>query len=197
MTTIIGFLLDETGSMQSIADDTIGGFNSYLDGLGKLTARVTLASFDSNRFVVRSEAAKPRDVERLSRENYRPGAMTPLIDSAMRLISMVEKTVKSKDRVNIVIQTDGHENASSKHTRADLAAKVKKLTKKGWEFIYLGAGIDAFAEAASFGISKDKTLNYGKQKSGETFDLVSRKTAAYAATGQSMSWSTKDRSATK
>ena len=117
--TLVTFLLDETGSMESIKDDTIGGFNSYLGSLKAEAAPMdfTLIKFDSRRIEKVCVAVPVSQVAELTMESYQPGASTPLIDAAYKTIKAVEKSLNgSNPKVVVCIQTDGHENASTEHT---------------------------------------------------------------------------------
>ena len=180
-TKYVSFLLDETGSMHSIKEDTIGGFNEYVDTLKEDGDNIffSLVSFNSNgaksRYVAEPIAAVPP----LTNENYRPDAMTPLIDASVKIIKATAKAVKKRKDdplVLVVIQTDGYENVSRRYTSADLAALVKKKTEAGWEFVFLGAGLEAFAaaERAGIRIDRQKRVQYGRGYSREVF----RETAA-------------------
>lgn len=123
-TTLITFILDETGSMQSIKDDTIGGFNEFLAQMRRQKGdiRFTLIKFDSNRLAVVHQAVPITAVPELTDETYHPGAATPLIDACMAGVQAAEQAAGPGDRVSIVIQTDGMENASTRYRNGDLAA---------------------------------------------------------------------------
>jgi len=132
--TIVSFLLDRTGSMETIKAETIGGFNAYLDALereaGDLVA-FTLLQFDSQSIDTLYSGAKLSDVERLTPETYQPRAYTPLIDACVETIKVTEETIASrrdKSRVIVVFQTDGEENASRRHTLDELATKIQCIT---------------------------------------------------------------------
>jgi len=175
-TKYVSFLLDETGSMHSIKDDTIGGFNEYVDTLKKDGDDIafSLVSFNSNGAKSRYVAEPIDAVPPLTNDNYRPAAMTPLIDASVKIIKATAKAVKKRKDdplVLVVIQTDGIENCSRKHTAADLAALVKEKTEAGWEFVFLGAGLDAFNAARSAGVRIDweKTIQYDRGSSRDVF----------------------------
>lgn len=189
-TTVVSFLLDETGSMESIRDDTIGGFNTYVESLQKDKAdyEFTLVKFDSNKTEKVCVGVPMGEVPKLTYDNYVPGAATPLIDAAVKLIKATEKVVK-KRKVNVLvaIQTDGHENASTEYTNKDLARLIKEKTAEGWTFVYLGAGVDVFDHASSIGIAAASTMSYGRAHSNETFAAMAKNTGAYARTGLSAS----------
>jgi hypothetical protein len=189
-TTYLVFLLDETGSMESIKDDPIGGFNQFLDALDeKLPFEITLIKWDSNKQEVVCTGAKPKDVPRLTKESYRPGAATPLVDVVYNAIKKTEEKIskRKKIQVQIVIQTDGLENASVEHTSDELHALVKEKTEAGWLFTFIGAGIDAFAQAGKIGIAVGATLGYDRNKTPVAFAAAARGTQSYASTGESSS----------
>lgn len=186
-TTFVTLVLDETGSMEPIRDDTIGGFNQYLDQLKQSEDPIlfTLIKFDSNRHEMPYRAVPVGEVAGLTRETYQPGAATPLIDAAFKAIKATEaKVAEMADaNVGIVIQTDGHENASTEHTSEELVALIKEKTAAGWLFTFLGAGIDAFDQASQLGISPDVTLTYGRTASPQAFMAAGQSMARYCSTG--------------
>lgn len=183
MEKFVTFVLDQSGSMSSIKDDTIGGYNSYLDGLRQAEpdAAFTLILFDSNKVDLRHRAIAAKDVPALTPETYIPGASTPLIDACMKAIKATEEKAPAGAPVVIVIQTDGQENASTQFTRQELIEAVSKKTAEGWLFVFIGAGIDAFAQASSFGFAAANTMSYGREKSASAFNTISRATRSYMA----------------
>ncbi len=203
-TLIITFVLDETGSMESIKDDTIGGFNAYIDGLkrdrhsngGEI--EFSLIKFDSNRVDKVCIAVPIEDVAPLTADSYKPGAATPLIDAAYKAIKATEEAVAKRSdspKILCVIQTDGYENASKEFKMTDLTMLIKEKRSAGWEFIFLGAGLDAFAIANQMGIHSAVTMAYATANSLPTFDSLVSNTNAYRATGKSTSldWSAAQR----
>ena len=163
--TLVTFLLDETGSMESIKDDTLGGFNSYLSALkgsGELID-FTLIKFDSCRIEKVCVAIPVSDVADLDANSYQPGAATPLIDAAYKTIKAVEKSLNGKSpKVIVCIQTDGHENASTEHSWEELNALIKEKTAAGWQFNFLGTGIDAYDTGAKMGVAAMHTMSTGR-----------------------------------
>jgi len=154
--TIVSFLLDRTGSMADIKDGTIGGFNAYLDALerdaGDLV-QFTLLQFDSQSIDTLCMGAKPSEVERLTPETYQPRAYTPLIDACFKTIKVTEEIVarrRDKPRVIVAFQTDGEENASREHTLDELRELIERRKAEGWQFIFLGVDIDAYAAAPAW-----------------------------------------------
>jgi len=175
-TKYVSFLLDETGSMQEIKRDTMGGFNAYVETLKKDGGDVafSLMSFNSNETKSRYVAEPIQKVASLTDDNYRPAAMTPLIDASVKIIKATAKAVKKRSDeplVLVVIQTDGYENVSKKYTAADLAKLVKEKTEAGWQFVFLGAGLDAFdaARSAGFRIDRHKMVQYDRSHSADVF----------------------------
>ena len=187
----VSFLLDETGSMHDVIDDTIGGFNAYVETLKKDGGDIafSLVSFDSNR-TQRRYVAEPIDkVEPLTTSNYRPGAATPLIDASVKIIKATAKAVKKRrdePLVLVVIQTDGYENVSQKYTAADLAKLVKEKTESGWQFVFLGAGLDAFdaARSAGFRIDRHKTVQYDRNHSADVFRETAKNSVEFLSSSQ-------------
>lgn len=162
--TLVTFLLDETGSMESIKDDTIGGFNSYLDSLKSAGAAIdfTLVKFDSRRIEKVCVAVPIAQVAELNATTYTPRATTPLIDAAYKTIKAVESSLNGKSpKIVVCIQTDGHENASTEHTWDELNALIKEKTAAGWQFNFLGTGIDAYDTGARMGVAAMATMASG------------------------------------
>ena len=188
--TFVSFLLDETGSMQSIKDDTIGGFNAYVETLQKDGADIvfSLVSFNSNVTNKRYVAEPIGNIKPLIDADYQPRAMTPLIDASVKIIKATDEAVSKRDddpNVVIVMQTDGQENVSVEYTNADLAALIKEKDAAGWQFVFLGAGLDAFAAAREAGIDIDaqQVVAYARDKSPEVFAATAMNVQAFAASG--------------
>jgi hypothetical protein len=184
--TLVTFLLDRTGSMESIRDDTIGAFNTYLGALkGGDDIYFTLLQFDSMS-VDKVHVNQPvKNVPELTRETFIPRASTPLIDAAYKTIKAVEKSVAGNpaNKVVICIQTDGHENSSTEHNWAELNALIKEKTEAGWQFNFMGASIDAYQQASRMGISSDKTLSYDSKDraaANAAFEATAENTVMYA-----------------
>ena len=184
--TLVTFLLDETGSMEPIKDDTIGGFNSYLGLLKAEAAPIdfTLIKFDSLRLEKVCVAAPVSKVAELTTASYQPGATTPLIDAAYKTIKAVEKSLNgSNPKVVVCIQTDGQENASTEHTWDELNALIKEKTAAGWQFNFLGTGIDAYDTGARMGVAAMSTMSSGRSQQNvrASYTMLGELTAAFAA----------------
>jgi len=188
-TTIVSFLLDETGSMHPILDDTIGGFNSYIDTLGKSKNPIvfSLVKFDSSKIEKVHTGVPIKKVPHLTHETYKPGAMTPLVDASVKIIHATEQALKRRDdkpNVLIVIQTDGFENASTEFTFPDLTKLIREKEKEGWTFLYIGAGVDAYDTAVTkMGLSVDHTMSYDRKSSAQAFACLATNTESFAASG--------------
>lgn len=191
--TLVTFLLDRTGSMAPITDDTIGAFNAYLEGLQQDGDLIdfTHVQFDSVSIDKLCVAVPVKDAQKLDRNTYQPRASTPLIDAAYKTIKAVETSLAGKDaktKVVICIQTDGHENCSIEHTWADLNALIKEKSGLGWQFNFMGCGIDAYQQGRKMGISADQTVSYDRNSVAAThasFRASSSNTRGFAS-GQSM-----------
>ena len=171
--TLVTFLLDRTGSMEAVRDDTIGGFNTYLDTLqgdGGANIEFTLVQFDSMSIDKICVAAPIAHVHKLNRDTYQPRASTPLIDAAYKTIAAVEASLLTQpaEKIVICIQTDGHENASTEHNWNELNALVKEKAAKGWQFNFMGVGIDAYDQGARMGIAAAATVAYDHRSAEAT-----------------------------
>ena len=186
--TLVTFLLDRTGSMQSIKDDTIGAFNAYLSTLQKKGGGIEFSflQFDSislDKICVNRPVA---DVAPLTDETFQPRASTPLIDAAYATIEAVGEALAKRDaepKVVICIQTDGLENASTEHTWAELNLLIKEKSRLGWQFNFMGAGIDGYEQGRQMGIPAAATVSYDKASRAATvgaFAASAANTVAYA-----------------
>ncbi len=187
-TTLVTFLLDRTGSMQSIKDDTIGAFNAYLETLQKKGGGIEFSLLQFNSISIDKICVnRPvTAVAPLSDETFQPRASTPLIDAAYKTIEAVGEALakrKAKPKVVICIQTDGLENASTEHTWAELNLLIKEKSKLGWQFNFMGAGIDAYEQGRQMGIPAAATVSYDKTSRAATvgaFAASAENTIAYA-----------------
>ncbi len=198
--TFTTFILDETGSMMSIKDDTIGGFNSYIKTLKESGEEYdfTLIKFDSNKHDVVHRAIPIAQVLELDGMSYQPGAATPLVDACVKAIKATETKVTEDVNVAIVILTDGYENASVEYKNEDLVELIKEKTAAGWLILFLGAGIDAFDQAGKIGISQQYALSGSRETVSQACAAAGENVARYAATGKAANaqWSTSQRMST-
>lgn len=169
-------VLDRSGSMASIADDIVGGFNEYLvrQQAGPGEARVTLIQFDGqDPFEVLVDGLDVKQVRPLTRESYRPRGNTPLFDAVGRMIARIDTDLAHRrnhdlgreDQVVVVI-TDGLENASREHDRASIFALVEQRRREGIVFVFLGADQDAYAEGTRMGVVGTNTAQWEKSAGG-------------------------------
>ena len=166
--TELVFILDKSGSMAGLEADTIGGFNAMLKKQQKAEgeAFVTTALFD-HRYELLHDRINVRGISPLTDKEYEVGGTTALLDAIgftiQKMVNVQKRTSEDEqaEKVLFVITTDGMENASSEFTRAKIKKMVQYQKEKfGWEFIFLGANIDAISTAAQFGIEEDFAVEY-------------------------------------
>ena len=191
-TTHVLLVTDMSGSMAGLAEDVRGGFNQYVADLGKDDSRyrLTVCLFDTE-FIPLATAAKLKDVPKLTAANYAPRGMTALLDAVGKTITEFEARVPELadgDRVLLVVQTDGHENSSREFTRDRIAEMVKSREAAGkWSCIFLGAGIDAWAQANGMGFARANTVSTeaSSRGTGSTYTAMAEVTRSYAGGGTS------------
>lgn len=172
MKTHLSIVLDRSGSMSSIRDDVIGGFNAYLDKLGGEDCTVTLYQFD-NKFEVVFEGANVDSAPRLSEGTFVPRGSTALLDAQSRAIIHTGEYLrgipedKRPEQVIFVTITDGLENASREVSAEHVAGQIKHQTEKyEWEFVYIGANQDAFAVGTKLGVKGANSRGYQATSAG-------------------------------
>ena len=162
------FILDRSGSMAGLEKDTIGGFNSMIERQKgeEGEALVSTVLFDNESTVIH-DRVDLRRVEPLTERQYFVGGCTALIDAiggAIHHIGNVHKYAREEDvpeHTVFIITTDGMENASHRYTGDEVKAMVRRQKEKySWEFLFLGANIDAVETAARFGIGRDRAVNF-------------------------------------
>ena len=182
MTELV-FILDRSGSMCGLEKDTIGGFNSMIEKQKREDgqALVSTVLFDNESVVIHDRLPLDRVPPLTEREYYTRGctALLDAVGGAIHHIGNVHKYARKEDvpeKTLFIITTDGYENASRRYDYE----KVKKMIqhekeKYGWEFLFLGANIDAAAEAKRFGISEDRAVTYKCDAEGTAlnYDVIS------------------------
>ncbi|MBR2929509.1 MAG: VWA domain-containing protein [Oscillospiraceae bacterium] len=173
MMTELVFILDQSGSMSGLEADTIGGFNSMIEKQKREEGKALVSTvlFNSESKVIHDRLPLEQ-VPRMT-EEYFPHGCTALLDAvggAIRHIGNIHKYARAEDvpeKTLFVITTDGYENAS-KHYDYETVRKMIERQKEnyGWEFLFLGANIDAAAEAKRFGIHADRAVNYKCDREG-------------------------------
>ena len=168
------FILDRSGSMYNMVKDTLGGFNSMIDRqkAEEGEAFVSTVLF-ANKSQVIHDRVSLKEIQPLTEKEYRVGGCTALIDAigmAIHHIGNIHKYAREEDvpeHTVFVIITDGLENASTVYTADQVREKVERQKEKyGWEFLFLGANIDAVQTASSFGIDPSRAANYHNDARG-------------------------------
>ena len=181
--TEIVFILDRSGSMGGLEADTIGGFNSMLEKQKAVDGEALLSAvLFSNESEVLYDRADIRSIRPMTRSDYCVGGGTALLDAvggAIRHIGNVHKYARPEDvpeHTLFVITTDGEENSSRCYTAEKVKAMIERQKSRyGWEFLYLGANLDAVQAARSIGITADRAANYRADSAGTqlNFDVLS------------------------
>ena len=200
--TELVFILDRSGSMAGLESDTIGGFNAMIEKQKKQDGEcyVSTVLFDNETEVIH-DRVKLCDIRPMTDSDYNVRGCTALIDAiggAIHHIGNIHKYARPEDipeNTMFVITTDGMENASHKYTSDKVKAMIERQKEKyGWEFIFIGANIDAVETAARYGISKDKAVNYNADSKGTNivYEAVSQAVCCARACGSvNKSWSEK------
>ena len=172
--TELVFILDRSGSMRGLEADTVGGFNAMIEKQKKEPgeAYVSTILFD-NVSEVLHDRVKLTDVPEMTQRDYTVRGCTALIDAiggAIRHIANIHKYARAEDvpeKTMFIITTDGMENASHRYSSGEVKSMIEKeKTKYGWEFLFIGANIDAVETGARFGISRDRVANYVSDSQG-------------------------------
>ena len=168
--THISVILDRTGSMESIRDDTIGGFNAFLKEQQQQagTATLTLVQFDTqDPYEVIHQFTAIQTVSELTRKTYVPRASTPLLDAIGRGINDLEQRLAEMEasqkpaRVVFVIITDGQENSSREFQKDQIVKMLnQKQEQEKWQFVFLSADLNSMDDAMSYGFQKAAALSY-------------------------------------
>lgn len=166
--TEIVFILDRSGSMAGLERDTIGGFNAMVEKQKKEQGEALLSAIlFADGSTVLYDRVDVKKVEPMTEQQYLVGGCTALLDaigSAVHHIGNVHKYAREEDRPGktiFVITSDGMENASRRYTYEEVQRMVKHEQEKyGWEFLFLGANMDAISAARSFGIRADRAVRY-------------------------------------
>ena len=183
--TEIVFILDRSGSMSSLEADTIGGFNSTLEKQKKLEGEAVISTilFDNN-FEVLHNRVPLVEVQKMTKEDYFVRGSTALLDAIGRSIIKIGNIQKNTpedyqaEKVLFVIITDGMENASREYNYETIKSMVEKQKEKyAWEFIFLGANIDAVGTAGRIGIGGNRASNYHADRRGVRYNYQSASSA--------------------
>ena len=189
--TELVFILDRSGSMSGLESDTIGGYNAMLEKQKKEAgeATVTTVLFDDQYELLHDRIDLKGTAPITDREYYVRGctALLDAIGKTIQKIANVQKHTSPEnraDKVLFVITTDGMENASREYTYDKIHALVERQKQEyGWEFLFLGANIDAISTARRFGIGADRAVNYHADSQGTrlNYDAVGKAVSAVRA----------------
>ena len=187
--TELVFILDKSGSMGGLETDTIGGYNAMLAKQQEVEGEchITTVLFDNN-YELLHDRIDIKAVSPISEKEYQVGGSTALLDAIGRTIHKISNAQKHTaddyraEKVMFVIITDGEENSSREYSAEKIKAQIERQKEKyGWEFVFLGANIDAIETAGRFGISADRAQNYHSDSEGIelNFRVMSEVVAEY------------------
>lgn len=189
--TQITMILDRSGSMESIREDVIGGFNAFIQEQKAEPGEVivTLVQFDGQApYDIIYDRQAIEKIEILTKKIYQPRGSTPLLDAMGRGILTLaaqlanEETAQKTEKVIFMTITDGMENASREFTQKQVQELIKEKTEKdGWQFVYLSADLSAIHEAEHLGVDRRRTRHFEKSRGGVAmaFASVAKESRSY------------------
>ncbi|MBP5155918.1 MAG: VWA domain-containing protein [Clostridia bacterium] len=172
-TTEMVFILDRSGSMSGLESDTIGGFNSMIEKQKQQPGKayVTTVLFDTEIKTIHDRIPL-EEVPAMTGQDYFVGGCTALLDAIGTTVSHIDSIHKYARKEDVpahtvfAITTDGMENASREYGLAAVKKLIEKHKEQGWEFLFIGANIDAVETAGRFGIDADRAVNYKADEKG-------------------------------
>lgn len=172
--TELVFIIDKSGSMDNLVEDTVGGFNSTLRAQRELEGEVLVSTvLFSNASEVLYDRVRISEVKEMTARDYRPSGCTALLDAvggAIHHIGNIHKYARREDvpeKTMFVIITDGMENASRNYGYDTVKAMIERQKERyGWEFLFLAANIDTESAAARIGISADRAASFDASSEG-------------------------------
>ncbi len=196
--TELVFILDRSGSMHGLETDTIGGFNSMIENQKDNNGDVLVSTVLFNdKSIVVHDRKSIKDIAPMTRQDYTPCGSTALLDAigcAIHHIGNIHKYARNEDipdKTLFVITTDGMENSSHLFNADKIKYMINRQKEKyGWEFIFLGANIDAVGTAKNFGISEDRAVNYHSDPVGTrlNYEVISETISAFRADRIDNNW---------
>lgn len=191
--TELVFILDKSGSMAGLEKDTIGGFNAMLNKQKGIEGECTITTvlFD-NRYEILHDRIPIQGIQTMTETEYQVGGSTALLDAIGRtihkIVNVYRHTAKEHqgDKVMFVLITDGEENASRVYSYEKVRGMIElQRNRYGWEFLFLGANIDAIQAAGDFGIAPDRAQNFHADKDGMAvnFKVMSEVVTTYRNEG--------------
>ena len=175
--TYIGIVVDRSGSMSSIVNDVIGGYNTFINEQKKLgNAKVSVVRFD-DRVEVIHDNVDIHTIPDATVDTFAPRGSTALLDSIKYTVDLANKYINSQtnkpSKVMIVILTDGEENSSRECTRKDIFEMIRKHEDKfNWEFIFLAANQDAIKTGSDMGMKATNCMDFSNEKTPQVFRSV-------------------------
>jgi len=198
MKTELFAILDMSGSMSSLRDDAIGGFNRFLadQKAAPGEARITTVLFDSEtlmRYQRLYEAIPVSEAPELTEREYAPSGGTPLLDAVGRTLTEQSARVLKEnwaEKAVCLIITDGAENMSREYSSNVVRQLVKSLEDRGWSFVYLAANVDGFAAAGQLGVKQQSVAMYAATSAGtaDAYAAASSATLSARAGGSDKVW---------
>ena len=172
--TELVFILDRSGSMSGLESDTIGGFNAMIQKQKKEEGEAYVSTILFNNVSeVLHDRIRLKDIPKMTTNDYTVQGCTALIDAiggAIRHIGNIHKYARPEDvpiHTMFIITTDGQENASRQYSSNEVRKMIEHQKEKyGWEFLFIGANIDAVETASHFGISRNRAVNYNADSKG-------------------------------
>ena len=199
--TELVFILDRSGSMAGLEEDTIGGFNAMIEKQKKMDGTVYVSTvLFNNHSIVLHDRVDIQKIEPMNEQQYCVGGCTALLDAiggAIHHIGNVHKYARREDvpsKTIFVITTDGMENASNQYSSDEIKRKIKRQEEKyGWEFLFIAANIDAVETAGNIGIRRERAANYSQTHEGtqavyEAMDFVVGSVRSGSFTPDDESW---------
>lgn len=191
--TELVFILDRSGSMRGLEDDTVGGFHAMIEQQKKETGQAYISTvlFDHVSEVLHDRVSIAQ-IEPMTTKEYYVRGCTALLDAiggAVQHIANVHKYAREEDRPEktiVIITTDGMENASKTYNLAQVKAMIERQKARyGWEFLFLGANIDAVKTAGQFGIQPSRAATYENDSDGTrlNYEVLSHTVSAMRQSG--------------
>lgn len=196
--TEIIFIIDKSGSMYDLVDDTIGGFNGFVESQKNLEgeAMLTTVLFSTDHTKIHNRV-DIREVPAMDRTQYVAAGMTAMLDAIGETIQEVQDRIDDTpaenrpDNVMFVVITDGQENASRTYKKAEVQRMIEHQTKgHNWQFLFLGANMDAVKEASDIGIHTAATYTADSLSTKAVYNAIDCAASSYRATGAvDVNWS--------
>ena len=193
------FILDRSGSMHGLEKDTVGGFNSMIEKQKQLEGKVFVSTVLFNdKHKLLHDRKLIDEIEPMKESEYETYGCTALLDAvgnSIIHISNIHKYLRKEDvpsKVMFVITTDGLENASNEFNKKTVKKMIEDKQREGWEFLFVGANIDAVETAEDYGINTDNAVNYhaDAKGTGVLYDTVESAIKHYRTKGQiNKNWS--------